>query len=178
MFWSTKNKTTTYNYPNANVGSNTTVISVGGGSGGGTGSYAISASSIINTATGGSGLSGQYLGTNGWTSITSSAITQASGTIIMTGNLNLDCENPHINTKKNKIDIDKLYQNLQIVNEMFHIIVPDFNKLEKNPTLMDAFIQYDSAKHIEPRYNSEQYIAAYEQYMVLEALTKEKHDNS
>jgi hypothetical protein len=123
--------------------------------------------------------SGQYLGTNGWTSITSSAITQASGTITMTGNLNLDCENPHINTKKNKIDIDKLYQNLQIVNEMFHIIVPDEHKLEKHPSLKDAFNEYLNCKNIEPRYNSEQYIAAYEQYKLLEALLEEeKHDNS
>jgi len=174
MFWSTKNKTTTYNYP-SNASPTTTVVTVGGGGAGGT-SYNSGVGVITLPATGSS--SGQYLGTNGWTSITSSAITQASGTITMTGNLNLDCENPHINTKKNKIDIDKLYQNLQIVNKMFHIIVPDFKKLEKNPTLMDAFIQYDSAKHIEPRYNSEQYIAAYEQYMVLEALTEGKHDDS
>ena len=148
----------------------------GGGAGGGSSSYN-SGVSVISLPATGSG-SGQYLGTSGWTSMTSSTIGSAAGTITMTGNLNLDCDNPHINTKKSKIDIDKLYQNLQIVNEMFHIIVPDFNKLEKNPTLMDAFIQYDSAKHIEPRYNSEQYIAAYEQYMVLEALTEEKHDNS
>ena len=170
MFWSTKNSTSTYTY-SGNTAPNTTVISVGAGGagGGGAGSYVTPI-----TATGGAG---QVLGSSGWTSVIQSGST-TQGTITMTGNLNLDCENPHINTKKNKINIDKLYQNLQIVNEMFHIIVPDFNKLEKNPTLMDAFIQYDSAKHIEPRYNSEQYIAAYEQYMVLEALTEEKHDNS
>ena len=175
MFWSTKNKTTTIS-ANVTHSPNVTITVGGGGAGGGSSSYN-SGVSVISLPATGSG-SGQYLGTSGWTSMTSSTIGSAAGTITMTGNLNLDCNNPHINTKKSKIDIDKLYQNLQIVNEMFHIIVPDFNKLEKNPTLMDAFIQYDSAKHIEPRYNSEQYIAAYEQYMVLEALTEEKHDNS
>ena len=175
MFWSTKNKTTTIS-ANVTHSPNVTITVGGGGAGGGSSSYNSGVSVISLPATGSGSV--QYLGTSGWTSMTSSTIGSAACTITMTGNLNLYCDNPHINTKKSKIDIDKLYQNLQIVNEMFHIIVPDFNKLEKNPTLMDAFIQYDSAKHIEPRYNSEQYIAAYEQYMVLEALTEEKHDNS
>ena len=174
MFRSTKNSTTTYNHPSGNASPNTTVVTVGGG-GGGT-SYNSGVGVISLPATGSS--SGQYLGTNGWTSITSSAITQASGTITMTGNLNLDCENPHINTKKNKIDIDKLCRNLEIVNEMFHIIVPDEDRMNKHTSLRDAFDQYLDCKNIEPKYNSEQYIAAYEQYKLLEALTEEQHDNS
>ena len=176
MFWSTKN-TTTYTYP-GNAAPNTTVVSVGGGGSGGSSSSgytAIPVSSIIPSASGGG--TGQYLGTSGWTTVTSPTIS-SSGTITMTGNLNLDCDNPHINTKKSKIDIDKLYQNLQIVNEMFHIIVPDEYKMNKNPSLKDAFDQYLNCKNIEPKYNSEQYIAAYEQYKLLEALTEEQHDNS
>lgn len=175
MFWSTKN-TTTYSYP-GNAAPNTTVVSVGGGGGGSSSSgyTAIPVSSIIPSASGGG--TGQYLGTSGWTTVTSPTIS-SSGTITMTGNLNLDCDNPHINTKKSKIDIDKLYQNLQIVNEMFHIIVPDEYKMNKNPSLKDAFDQYLNCKNIEPKYNSEQYIAAYEQYKLLEALTEEQHDNS
>jgi hypothetical protein len=125
-----------------------------------------------------SGSSSQVLSSGGWTTVSSPTFGSASGTITMTGNLNWNCENPHINTNKNKINVDLLVRNLEIVNDMFHIIVPDLDKLEKNPTLMDAFRQYDSAKHIEPRYNSEQYIAAYEQYKLLEALTEEQHDNS
>ena len=175
MFWSTKN-TTTYSYP-GNAAPNTTVVSVGGGGGGSSSSgyTAIPVSSIIPSASGGG--TGQYLGTSGWTTVTSPTIS-SSGTITMTGNLNLDCDNPHINTKKSKIDIDKLYQNLQIVNEMFHIIVPDEYKMAKNPSLKDAFDQYLNCKNIEPKYNSEQYIAAYEQYKLLEALTEEQDDNS
>lgn len=175
MFWSTKN-TTTYSYP-GNAAPNTTVVSVGGGGGGSSSSgyTAIPVSSIIPSASGGG--TGQYLGTSGWTTVTSPTIS-SSGTITMTGNLNLDCDNPHINTKKSKIDIDKLYQNLQIVNEMFHIIVPDEYRMNKNPSLKDAFDQYLNCKNIEPKYNSEQYIAAYEQYKLLEALTEEQHDNS
>jgi hypothetical protein len=62
---------------------------------------------------------------------------------------------------------------------MFHIIVPDEHKLGKHPSLKDAFNEYLNCKNIEPRYNSEQYIAAYEQYKLLEALLEEeKHDNS
>jgi hypothetical protein len=175
MFWSTKNKTTTYNYPSANVGTNTTVISVGAGGGGASGSsgiVAIPASSITNTAT---GSSGQYFGSSGWTSVISSGTT-SQGTITMTGNLHIDSDNPHINTKKNKIDLDKLCRNLEIVNEMFHIIVPDEHKLEKHPSLKDAFNEYLNCKNIEPRYNSEQYIAAYEQFKLLEALLEEQHE--
>lgn len=171
MFWSTKNSTTTYTYPSGNAAPNTTVISVtGGGSGSSSGTITLPATNAS---------SGQYLGSSGWTSAISTNPTISQGTITMTGNLTLDSDNPHINTKKNKIDIDKLCRNLEIVNEMFHIIVPDFDKIEKHPTLMDAFRQYDSAKHIEPRYNSEQYIAAYEQFKLLEALLiEEKNDNS
>ena len=175
MFWSTKNKTTTVS---ANVTHSPNVtITVGGGGAGGGGSSYNSGVSVISLPATGSG-SGQYLGTSGWTSMTSSTIGSAAGTITMTGNLNLDCNNPHINTKKSKIDIDKLYQNLQIVNEMFHIIVPDEYRMNKNPSLKDAFDQYLNCKNIEPKYNSEQYIAAYEQYKLLEALTEEQHDNS
>jgi hypothetical protein len=96
----------------------------------------------------------------------------------MTGNLNIDSPDPHIITKKSKIDLDKLCRNLEIVNEMFHIIVPDEYKMNKNPSLKDAFDQYLNCKNIEPKYNSEEYIAAYEQYKLLEALTEEQHDNS
>jgi len=155
MFWSTKNSTV-YNYPSSNSNPSTVTITGGGGGGG----------------------AGQYLGTSGWTSVISnSPITQ--GSITLTGNVILDGDTPCINTKKHKIDIDKVYENLQIINEMFHIIVPDFNKFENHPTLMDAFVQYDSAKHIEPRYNSEEFKAAYHQFKLLEALiTEEKNDNS
>ena len=171
MFWSTKN-TTTYTYPSGNAAPNTTVISASGGGGSGSaGTYVVPMN--------GSGSSGQYLGTSGWTSVVSSGSNLSQGSITITGNVVLDNDVPIINTKKNKINLDQLVQNLQIVNEMFHIIVPNFDQLERHPTLMDAFREYDSAKHIEPRYNSDQYIAAYEQFKLLEALlTEEKNDNS
>jgi hypothetical protein len=171
MFWSTNNSTTTYTYPSGNSAPNTTVISVTGGGGG-------SSSGTITLPTTNAS-SGQYLGTSGWTSVIQTGSTLSQGSITISGNVTLDNDIPYINTKKHKINIDKVYENLQIVNEMFHIIVPDFDQLERHPTLMDAFRQYDSAKHIEPRYNSEQYIAAYEQFKLLEALlTEEKNDNS
>jgi hypothetical protein len=178
MFWSTKNSTV-YSYPSPNIASPSTVTVTGGGGGGSSGIVAIPASSIVNTATGSTGLSGQYLGTSGWTSVVSSSSNLSQGSITISGNIVLDNDVAIINTKKHKIDIDKVYENLQIINEMFHVIVPDFNKFEKHPTLMDAFVQYDSAKHIEPRYNSEEFKAAYHQFKLLEALlTEEKNDNS
>ena len=137
---------------------------------GATGSTGISTGSTSSYLISGGGGAG-----SNWTTINN----QHASIVSMSGNLHIDSPNPHLNTKKHKINIDKLYENMQILNEMFHIIVPDFNKFEKNPTLMDAYLQYDSAKHIEPRYNSEQYIAAYEQFKLLEALLEEeKHDNS
>ena len=174
MWWSTKSSTSTYT-ANITNSPNVTISVASGGGGGSSGYTAIPVSSIMPLAT---GSSNQVITSSGWTTVSSPTIGSASGTIMMTGNLNLNCENPHINTNKNKINVDLLVRNLEIVNEMFHIIVPNLDKLEKNPTLMDAFIQYDSAKHIEPRYNSEQYIAAYEQYKLLEALTEEQHDKS
>ena len=176
MWWSTKNQTT-YSYPNVATSANVTISVAGGGGGGSTGITAMPVSSILPAASGG-GSSNQVYTSSGWTTVTSPSIVSQSGIVTMTGNLHIDSHNPHINTRKNKINIDKLIQNLEIVNDMFHIIVPDLDKLERNPTLMDAFRQYDSAKHIEPRYNSEQYIAAYEQYKLLEVLTEEQHDNS
>ena len=169
MFWSTKN-TTTYSYP-GNAAPNTTVVSVGGGGSSSSGYTAIPVSGIMPSANGGG--TGQYLGTSGWTSVISSSSTTA-GTITMTGNLNLDSPTPHIITKKSKIDLDKLCRNLEIVNEMFHIIVPDDIKLNKHPSLKDAFDQYLNCKNIEPKYNSEQYVTAYEQYKLIEALIEEE----
>lgn len=176
MFWSTKNKTNNVSTTtsNASGAASIVVITAGGGGGGGT-SAGVSIVNPINGSYGtisASGSSGAYLTTGGWTAMSST--TTASGTVSMTGNLTLSGSDPHIITNKNKLDIDKLCRNLEIVNEMFRIIVPDFDELERNPTLMDAFIQYDHAKHIEPRYGSEEYIAAYEQYKLLEALTHEQ----
>lgn len=126
----------------------------------------------VSNPTSGVYTTGSYysIGANG-------GMVQASITI--SGNLHIDAAEPYLKTKKYKINIDKLYENVQILNEMFHIIVPNFDKFEKNTTLMDAYLQYDSAKHIEPRYNSKEYIAAYEQFKLLEALfEEEKNDNS
>jgi hypothetical protein len=163
MSWSTKSSTTTYNSTPSTV-----VVAGGGGSGGTNATMAIS-------------YPGNYPASNTYLSSGSSGVswnTLTQPTVSINGTIKVDSDTPTIQTKKHKINIDQLYENLQIVNEMFHIIVPNWNKLEKDSTLMDAFMQYDNAKHIEPRYNSEQYIAAYEQYKLLEALTEEKNDNS
>jgi len=128
------------------------------------GVYTINAASAAN--------GGYYISSN-------NVINNQNASIKISGNLEIDTSNPYVNTKKHKINIDKLYENIQLLNEMFHIIVPDFDKFEKNPTLLDAYQQYHSAKQIEPRYNSEQYIAAYHQFKLLEALfEEEKNDNS
>ena len=165
MFWSTKNSTV-YNYPSANIASPSTITI--------TGSLAPATGGTFTVPTSGTGSSNQVLSSSGWTTNYGAP---PSNTISITGTIVIDSDVPTIKTKKHKIDIDKVYENLEIINEMFNIIVPDFDKLNKHPTLMDAFVQYDSAKHIEPRYNSEQLKAAYQQFKLLEALLTEETKN-
>ena len=187
MFWSTKNSTV-YNYPSANIASPSTITITGNiaspstititgvGGGGSGGSGVVSISNVFTLPMSGMGGGNSVLSSSGWTTNYGAP---PSNTISITGTIVIDSDVPTIKTKKHKIDIDKVYENLEIINEMFNIIVPDFDKLNKHPTLMDAFVQYDSAKHIEPRYNSEQLKAAYQQFKLLEALlTEEKNDNS
>jgi hypothetical protein len=69
-------------------------------------------------------------------------------------------------------------RDFEILNEMFSVIVPNKKKMAENPTLKDAYEEYNNAKLIEPKYNSEEYRTAYEQYKLLETLVKEEHDNS
>ena len=168
MFWSTKNSTV-YNYPSANIASPSTITITGGS--GGSGVVSISNSTLPMS---GMGSSNSVLSSSVWTTNYGAP---PSNTISITGTIVIDSDVPTIKTKKHRIDIDKVYENLEIINEMFNIIVPDFDKLNKHPTLMDAFVQYDSAKHIEPRYNSEQLKAAYQQFKLLEALLTEETKN-
>ena len=90
--------------------------------------------------------------------------------------LSLSGINPIISTDKNSINLDSLIENISIINEMLHIIVPNYDKIKANPTLEDAWEQYKSAREIEPKYNSKEYIAAYHQYKMLEVLCEESND--
>lgn len=90
--------------------------------------------------------------------------------------LSLSGKNPIISTDKNSINLDSLIENISIINEMLHIIVPNYDKIKANPTLEDAWEQYKSAREIEPKYNSKEYIAAYHQYKMLEVLCEESND--
>jgi hypothetical protein len=182
MFWSTKHANvsttssttnnsgiTTYNFPS--TGQNSKVYVTGGG--GGSGTSAIPVSNVFTLPMSGIGSSNSVLSSSGWTT------NYGPNTVSITGTIVIDSDDPTIKTKKHKINLDDLYENIQILNEMFSVIVPNKNKMSENPTLKDAYEEYDSAKHIEPRYNSEQYTAAYEQFKLLEALLiEEKNDNS
>lgn len=191
MFWTSakKSKTTTtitptthnsgittYNLPSTGANSS---ISVNGFTG--------SNSSVFITAGGGG--SGGYGTTNSvltsggmWATMpstwTSSGTHTTNNTVSITGTVNLDSDEPSIKTKKHLINLDELFENIQILNEMFSVIVPNNKKMNENPTLKDAYEQYNNAKLIEPKYNSEEYRTAYEQYKLLETLTKEQDDNS
>jgi len=182
MFWSTKQSNvstttssttsnsgiTTYNYPS--TGQNSKVYVTGGGGSGGSGVVPISnvftlpMSSIV--------ASNSVLTSSGWTT------NYSPNTVSITGTIVIDSDDPTIKTKKHKIDLDELYENIQILNEMFSVIVPNKKKMADNPTLKDAYEEYNNARLIEPKYNSEEYRSAYEQYKLLETLTKEQDDNT
>ena len=192
MFWSTKKTTsisaataattatptihnsgiTTYNYPS--TGSNSTVYVTSGG-GGGAG-FSGSSSGVVTLPIA-SGSSGMYLSSssNMWTSHQTGTI---NNTVSISGTIVINSEDPIIKTKKHSIDLNELYENIQILNEMFSVIVPNKKKMEDHPTLKYAYEEYNNAKLIEPKYNSEEYRMAYEQYKLLETLVKEQHDNS
>ena len=182
MFWSTKQSNvstttssttsnssiTTYNY-------NTKVYATGGGGSGGSGFTAIPISNVFTLPMSGIGSSNSVLTSSGWTTNYGAP---PSNTISITGTIVIDSNDPIIKTKKHKINLDELYENIQILNEMFSVIVPNKKKMAENPTLKDAYEEYNNAKLIEPKYNSEEYRTAYEQYKLLETLVKEEHDNS
>lgn len=182
MFWSTKQSNvstttssttsnssiTTYNY-------NTKVYATGGGGSGGSGITAIPISNVFTLPMSHMGSSNSVLTSSGWTTNYGAP---PSNTISITGTIVIDSDVPTIKTKKHKIDLDELYENIQILNEMFSVIVPNKKKMAENPTLKDAYEEYNNAKLIEPKYNSEEYRTAYEQYKLLETLVKEEHDNS
>lgn len=184
MFWSTKQSNvstttssttsnsgiTTYNFPS--TGQNSKVYVTGGGGGGGSGFTAVPVSNVFTLPMSGTGSSNSVLTSSGWTT------NYSPNTLSITGTIIIDSEDPIIKTKKHKIDLNELYENIQILNEMFSVIVPNKKKIDENPTLKDAYEEYNNAKLIEPKYNSEEYRRAYEQYKLLETLVKEEHDNS
>jgi hypothetical protein len=169
---------TTYNYPY--TGQNSKVyVTGGGGSGGsgftgsgGSGFTAVPISNVFTLPMSGIGSSNSVLTSAGWTT------NYSPNTVSITGTIVIDSNDPIIKTKKHKINLDELYENIQILNEMFSVIVPNKKKMSENPTLKDAYEEYNNAKLIEPKYNSEEYRTAYEQYKLLETLVKEEHDNS
>jgi len=184
MFWSTKQSNvstttssitnnsgiTTYNYPS--TGQNSKVYVTGGGGGGGSGFTAVPISNVFTLPMSSIGASNSVLTSSGWTT------NYSPNTVSITGTIAIDSDDPTIKTKKHKINLDELYENIQILNEMFSVIVPNKKKMSENPTLKDAYEEYNNAKLIEPKYNSEEYRTAYEQYKLLETLVKEEHDNS
>jgi hypothetical protein len=171
MFWSTKqsnvtttsSSSTTYIPTTINVPSSSSYTIVGGGGGGGTLPSINSSSNAVLTS-------------SGW--VSQFGPNTSNNTVSISGTISIDSEEPIIKTKKNKINLDEVYENILILNEMFSVIVPNKKKIEENPTLKDAYEQYNNAKLIEPKYNSEEYRTAYEQYKLLETLVKEEHDNS
>ena len=183
MFWSTKQSNvsttssttsnsgiTTYNFPS--TGQNSKVYATGGGGSGGSG---ITISNVFTLPMSSMGSSNSVLTSSGWTTNYGAP---PSNTVSITGTIVIDSDDPTIKTKKHKIDLDELYENIQILNEMFSVIVPNKKKMAENPTLKDAYEEYNNARLIEPKYNSEEYRSAYEQYKLLETLTKEQDDNT
>jgi hypothetical protein len=169
MFWSTKTTSTATSanaaapsgsyYVSTNGTPTWTTINIGAGGGG-----TMSGTNSVIT-------SGVYAA-----SITQPTMMNAAGTVSITGMVKIEGDEPTIKTNKNKINLDQLAENIRLINEMFHLIVPDWRLLEKHPTLMDAFQQYDAAKHIEPKYKSKEYVAAYHQFKLLEAFLENSNE--
>ena len=117
MFWSTKQSNvsttssttsnssiTTYNY-------NTKVYATGGGGSGGSGITAIPISNVFTLPMSHMGSSNSVLTSSGWTTNYGAP---PSNTISITGTIVIDSDVPTIKTKKHKIDLDELYENIQI----------------------------------------------------------------
>ena len=144
-----------YTTPANTWAGNYTVMGVGAGGGGGY-SSSYPSQSIITSA-------GQ------WTSI-STTPTQAS-TVSISGQLKVAGNDPEISTDKYVINLNLLYENIQKINDRLNIIVADPSALNSNPSLKDAYDTYIALFDQAP--SSAECRSAYEQYKLIEALSKE-----
>jgi len=167
---SNKNIQTIYSYP-TNSNSSPYVVTVGAGGGGGSSSstYTGNLSLPSTWATPGitTGSSGMYLTSSGY--VTNTTKIQAEVTI--------SGKNPTLSTDSNKIDLDEMAGILATLKDVFFILPKHQKLIDENPTLKDAWDQYESV--LRKNLNDPELKEVYNQYKTLEALSKEEqHDNS
>lgn len=133
---------------------NITVSALGGGGGGG-------------PAGAGYGIT---TGNYSWSSYSIGSTTSTNG-ISIEGNLSLNARS-YLKVGSDQINFKLLLDNLKEINHRLRIIIEDQAMLAQYPSLKDAWENYNNAKEIYPRYNSKEFIEAYEHYMLLEAMLK------
>ena len=138
----------------------------GGGGGGGFSNYSSQPSQWGTISTGGP----TYTTSSGWNSYNTSVNIQGD-TLSISGNLKV-LGSSYFKTESVEISFKDLVENIQEINKVLRIIIADRQLLEDNPTLKDAYDRYNTAKTLSPAYNSEEFIQAYEEYILLEALIK------
>jgi hypothetical protein len=117
--------------------------------------------------TGGGGGGGAYLTTGAaWqTGISIASPTTPTG-------IELNGEKAIIKTRRNTIDLDEVSELLKSLQDAFCIIPKDKKLLDENPTLKDAYDQYQSI--LQEKFNDPRLKEAYNEYQLLKALSEEE----
>ena len=137
------------------ISAGTYAITGGGGGGGGSGTV------LTGTAGWHTGKTtvGNY---NTWNNVNVSPNTS----------IELNGEKAIIKTRRNTIDMDELSETLQSLQDAFCIIPKDKKLLDNNPTLKDAYDQYQSI--LQEKFNDPRLKEAYNEYQLLKALSEEE----
>ena len=159
---SSKTYQTIYNYPTTSNSSPYVATVVGAGGGGGS-SYG---NVTIPTSWSTTGSSGMYLTSSG-------TYTNISTTTSIQANLIISGKNPTLSTDMNKIDIDEMAGIIATLKDVFFIIPKHQKLIDENPTLKDAWDQYETV--LRKNLNDPELKEVYNQYKTLEALSKEEN---
>jgi hypothetical protein len=161
---SSKTYQTIYNYPTTSNSSPyvATVVGVGAGGGGGS-SYG---NVTIPTSWTTHGSSQMYLTSSG-------TYTNISTTTSIQANLIISGKHPTLSTDMNKIDIDEMAGIIATLKDVFFIIPKHQKLIDENPTLKDAWDQYETV--LRKNLNDPELKEVYNQYKTLEALSKEEN---
>ena len=89
-----------------------------------------------------------------------------------TTSIELNGEKAIIKTRRNTIDLDEVSELLESLQDAFCIIPKDKKLLDENPTLRDAYDQYQSI--LQEKFNDPRLKEAYNEYQLLKALSEEE----
>jgi hypothetical protein len=138
----------------------------GGGVGSSSGVYTIGSSGNVsvnvNTTNSSYGAVGQMLNSVGWNSIS-----PTSSQLSLTGT--------NINVAGKEINLLEMYETMMTLSRALNIIPRDQKLLDSNPTLADAYEQYE--KILIEKMSDARIKEAYDQYQTLKALSTEEESN-